>query len=106
MCSLRLETSLDIMVSSRRQPLFCQNRVSLAPGVGDFPQDFDKSGLEVIQLRWFLKELMWYFKRKPIVVSSEYQVKSQASLMKHLNPIYLPKSIAFHGPDINLTLFL
>lgn len=50
-CSLRLETSLDIMVSSRRWPLFCRNRVSLAPGVGDFPQDFDKSGLEVIQLR-------------------------------------------------------
>lgn len=47
---------------------------------------------------------MWYFKRKLIVVSSEYQVKSQASLMKHLNPIYLPKSIAFQGPDINLTL--
>lgn len=44
--------SLDVMVSSEQWPLFCCNRASLAPGVGDFTQDFDKKKVsKAIQLR-------------------------------------------------------
>lgn len=76
------------------------------PGVGggDFTQDFDKSGLRSDTTQIVFKRVDVVFQRKLIAVSSEYQVKRQASFMKHLNPIYLPKPIVFQGPAINLVL--